>query len=401
MSGLGPDGFEAKSEAEVLSEIATAQRATISARLNVAPSGLIGAMNRSYSRPFAELWTVAKAVYDARDPKNATAAAADAVSQITGTMREAAERGLVELSVRLGPRITLPAGHIAHVDNEPTNRWRTTAAATNPTNAPADVLVPAECTQLGAIVADAGTIAVIATPFNGWLSVTNPLDAGEGRASETDAELLARREVEVSRPGTATIAAIAADLADVEVDGVKVVHNVLVEHNTSAFYDQFKRPPHSIECVVQFTRGLSGDPLTAARKAIAEELFRTAGAGLLTYGAQSATVTDALGTRHTMRWTEPSETPVYISCVLSVAAGTYVGNAAVIDALLAYGDTLKLGADVKRYKLTCLVIDLPGVLDVVTLNLGRNAGAMRASNASIGRRNIARFDTSRITVTTT
>lgn len=399
MAGLTDQGFEAKSTETLLSEIEAVQRTTISTRLNTTAEGLIGSLNRSIVTKLRELWELAGIVYSARDPKNATFAALDAISQITGTVREAARRGLVTLEVRLGGGVTLPAGHIAHVEEQPTNRWRTKDAATNAGGSPAWVEVAAEADTTGARAANANTITVIATPFNGWLGVRNPEDASEGSDIELDSSLRVRREEELSRTGTSPVPAIQADLADVSVGDVDVVQSVFVEHNPSAYYDELHRPPHSVEAVVQFLPDLAGDDLTAARQAVAEQLWRSVAGGINTHGSQSATIVDSNGQSHTMRWTEPTEVDVWVAVTLEVDPDLYV-PANTKPAILAFGDLQALGGDVIRAKLICALIELPGVLDVEVLSLGRAEMALRESNVTIGARELAIFDTGRITVTT-
>lgn len=396
MAGLEPTGFVAKTTEEILEEIRADQRADIDVTLDQSEESLLGNLNASMSTQLSQLWELGRIVYDARRPSAASFASLDSLSAFTGTARLAATRGLVTLSVQLGAGKTLPLGSVAHVTGQNSNRWRTTATVTNSSGVTAFVSVAAEAEVPGVFIANAGTITVIATPVNGWLAVTNPEDAAEGHEIETDVQLRIRREVELSRPGTSPVPAIAADLSDVEVDGVKVVRSVFVEENTSAYYDDLRRAPHTVEAIVQFTPGLAGEDLDNARQALAEQLWRSKAGGIDTHGDHSAVVVDSNSQSHTLRWTEPEEIEIWVDVLLKVDDATFAGTDAVIAAILAYGDTLALGADVLRAKIICALIDVPGVLDVTEVKLGKSATSKRPENVVIGPRELAVFDSSRI-----
>jgi uncharacterized phage protein gp47/JayE len=283
--------------------------------------------------------------------------------------------------------------------NQPDNRWRTRVEADNPGVSPATVDVLAEAEEPGVVRANAGTITVIATPVTGWLAVTNAADARPGVAADTDPQLRTRRELELSRSGTATVPAITADLADVVVNDERVVAAVFVEENPGSFYDYLRRPPHTLEAVVQFLPGLAGADLAAARQALAEQLWRSKPAGIDTVGAQSATVVDSRGAARTVRWTEPTEVLVHVSAALRVNPARYAGVLAVGTSVLEYGAGLRIGESLIRARLLCALVDVAGVTDVVGLFIGRTAGSLRQANLAIGPRELAVLDSSRITVT--
>jgi len=397
MPGLLPTGFEAKTLEAIKQDIEVDQKADIDPTLDTSPESLLGHLNAIVATHLRQLWELGAAVYKARDPRGATFDALDATCAFTGTVRRGATKGLVTLKVTLGPSVTLPAGSVAHVSGQASNRWITTVAVTNTDPvSPQPVEVLAEAEQTGIITANAGTITVRVSRVVGWTAVTNDLDAEPGKADEKDSELRVRREQELARPGTATVPAIQADLADVQVDGENVVSAVFVEENTSAYYDEQHRPPHCVEAVVQFRPGLSGPDLDAARQALAEQLWRSVAGGIDTYGTHSADVTDSIGQTHTMYWSEPVAVNVWVDVNIRYDAATYAGNDAVEAAILEYGDTMTLGSDVIRAKLICAVIDVAGVTDVVDIRIGRTSATKRSENLEIGPRELAVFDSSRI-----
>ena len=383
----------------------------------------IGGLNQALGKRYAELWQLMLQIYQSRDPATVAAAtgdsaqlvsqAIDAMCAITGTKRQKATLGLVTLSVTLKPGITLPAGSAATVLGNASNRWVTTQSITNATGVAAVFTVEAQCSQPGALEADAGTITVIATPVNGWVAipslnggfaVTNPLDASQGRPAESNAALLVRRIEEVANPSDSTLGALEAKLSEVQspVNGqpVSVVVSISVFENTSSYPDAFGRPPRSIEAVVQFV-ALSGADLTNARQAFAETLFTAKAGSIATYTAtgNSALVTGPRGEINTMRWSEVADVPVYVSAtVLLDPSAAYPGDQALKEALLAYGQTLGVGAEVFPNRLLVVIMGTVGVIDCPSLTVGLAPSPMTEVPITFGSRQIAKFDTAFITI---
>jgi hypothetical protein len=398
-TGLDTTGFIPETADSLLAEIVADQQAGIDPNLDTSAESLIGEINEVMVTRLVALWQLGYAVYQARRPGGASFAQLDDLCAITGTLREGATYGLVKLNVGLNAGITLPAGSVASVSGQPSNRWMTTQPATNPSGSPAVVQVQARAMVTGPVVANAGTITVRATPVTGWTTVTNPFDAAIGHDIETDPQLRTRREIELSSPGTGTIPALNADLAAVTVDGISVVASVNVEANESDYFDAMGRPPHTIEAIVQFTAGLSGPDLTNARQAFANQLWASKPGGIDTVGALSATVLDVRGNPHTLRWTEPTDLPIFVAMTLEIDPTLYPGNAEAIAIVVAFGLTMRLGGEVVRNRLLTDLMELPGVVDVPILNIGVGF-ATGASNIQPNDRQLATFDSGDVTVAT-
>lgn len=271
--------------------------------------------------------------------------------------------------------------------------------------------VPAQATQTGPIAANAGTISVIATPVSGWTAVVNPLDASEGRVAETDPQLLLRRIEELSNTGESTLPAMYAHLSEVTatiagIASTPVVAAVTVQENASDYYDLLGRPPHTVEAIVQFTSGLSGADLTAARAAFALQLWQSKPGGIDTVGSQSLSVLDVQGNLHTVRWTEATLVDIWVSVLLQIDPTAYGGDTTVKDAIadptVGFQSTMLLGQRVILSQLADAILEVPGVLDVALskLLIGLSATALLPDNIAINARSLASFDTSRITITT-
>lgn len=397
--GLTPTGFNPKTTDDIVAEIGAALRANIDPTLDTSAESVIGQFIAAFAVQTRSTWELGGAAYSARDPGAAANAQLEAVCALTGTKRRAKTKGRVTLRLQLTNGTTVTVGAVAQVSGQPENRWVTLATVTNSSGVTDWFEVEAEAQTAGVYRANAHAITVIATPVSGWLAVDNNLDAAAGTDDEKDPALRARRDAELSRPGSTTLPAVRAELLElVDDDGEALLVAAVVQANTSSVTDSEGRPPHSVEAIVQFAPGLAGAPLAAARQAVADQLFASVAAGIGTFGQQSATVLDPQGDPQTVRWNEPTEVPVWVEISLSVDPETYVGDAAVQQAVLDFGDTLALGDDVVRNRLLCAVLDLAGVRDVLALTLGTSASLLQPSNIAIGPRDVAAFDSSRITV---
>ena len=408
--GLLTTGFVAPTLEEIRLELEAALRASLGADVDTSAESVLGQLVAVVATRERTLWEIAEATYHARTRAGASYAALTEVARITGTERRAATKGTVQLGVTLTAGTTLPSGSVAAVAGQPSNRWVTVASATNPGPGSAVVLVYAEAETAGVQRANAGTITVIGTPVAGWSAVTNATDAAPGDDVETDAELRARAEEELSRPGTATVPAIRADLLNLskgiatattltqaELAAVEgSILSVRVETNRGSLPDAEGRPPHSVESIVLWQRGIDPGRKALATGILALQLYFATPAGIDWHGTQSAAITNDAGGTETVRWSEASDVNVHVDVTLA-RESSWAGDAAVKAALVAWSEALLLGEDVIRARLYPVLLALPGVLDVIEVRLGRTALTI-ASNLSIGPREAALFDTARITV---
>ncbi len=386
--GLLPTGFVRKTTADILDELRTAQLEEIDPELNTQPETPIGQLNGIFAAKLNELWELAAAVYSAQNPDTASDFSLDGVSALTGTNRAPATKGTVTLTVNIDPG-TLPAGSIAEVDGDPTNRWVTTEDVTNGGGGAADFDVEAEAENAGNIAANAGTITKISTPVIGWNTVTNALDADPGTEIDTDAQLRVRREAELSQAGTGTLPAIRADLLGVDdVEAVSVFHN-------PTDYQVGNLPPHSVEAVV-----LGGDD-----QDILDQLFESVGAGIQTYGTTTGTVNDGQGNTLDFAFSRPTDVDIWLEIDINVNTNDYPadGDTLIETAVKAYGDAnYRMGDDVVLSLLYCPINSaVAGIEDITEIRVGDSSPPVSTSNWPIGPRELARLDTTRITVTAT
>lgn len=395
MAGLSSTGLTIKTTDEVLDEINTEMRATISAGLNLSSASVLGQINGIMAAKFAELWEVARAVYSAFDPDAATDASLDRLSAVTGTVRQAATKSRVTATVNIDDGFSQAAGAlVAHVNGDPARRFVSAETAANSSGVAANVSVAFEAETAGAVECLAGQLTVIAEPVTGWNSITNAADATVGLETDTDSQLRVRRRDELAG-GSHTTDAIRTDLLQNESLGV--IFARVLENDTDTT-DANGVPRKSIEAIVYGP----ASPTSDDDQALAEALWAAKPAGIRAYGTTSKTVTDEQGNEHAVSFTRPTLKNVYLEIDIVVDADEYPvdGDDQVAAALVAVGDdNYQPGDDVIAERIKAAAFAVDGVLDVSALRLGFTASPVGTANLSIALREIADLDSARVVVT--
>lgn len=246
-----------------------------------------------------------------------------------------------------------------------------------------------EAEDTGATDAPTGTLTVIESPIAGWDSTANPEDAILGQDVEEDAEFRLRRKEQVAEAGAATINAIVSDLLALD-DVIAVV----VFQNNTAVVDPDGRPPHSLDIVVQ-----GGD-----EDEVAEQIFDSVAGGITMIGDITKIVIDSQSFSQTVKFSRPTEVEIYVEVDLSIDADEFPvdGAAQVEQAILEYGNALGIGEDVVVFgsspSLSCAFSSIPGITDYV-VRVGKAASPTTDDNVEMEPRELADFDSARITVT--
>lgn len=408
MAGLTALGFEKRTLEDLLAQVEADEQAQISTSLDVSSSSPMGQINAVLMKTASELWDLAQAVYDGADPDKNSGDAQDAVAAITGTLREGARSSYTRVGMALGAAVTVPAGAVDS-DGNVTAQGALMAVDGNPAvqftliglEATPGVVVPGDvtsagagtyygrftCTRTGPVLAPATQLDVIVTPIVGWTAASNPLDAVPGRDVESDSDLRTRREDELQAEGTSPADALRAKL--LQVPGVLQV--TVFENDTDAT-DGNGLPPHSIECLVY-----DGASPAATDASIAQAIWDNKAAGIQTHGGTTANATDSQGNTRSMSFSRPTLKPVYFDVTITDVAG-YPGDLAVKEALVARGAQLAMGDDVNLASFYPAVFDGGGVTDLTSFKAGFAPSPSGTTNLVIAARELATFDTGRITV---
>lgn len=387
MSGVTPTGFDQKMIDDILSDIEARQKTAFGAQLNTGGESTLGQYNASLAASIAEAWEVLGAVYRSFYPDSANDESLDNVAAITGVTRLPATKSDMAVTCGGTPGTLLLTGRVVSVAGSG-DRFVSTEDKTIGGGGTIDVAFEAE--EFGPIAAVAGALN-IETPVSGWATAANALDADLGRDLETDEDFRLRRADLLRAQGDATVEAIRADL--LEVDDVE---QVFVRTNRTDFTDGNNLPPHSVEAIVD--GGADVD--------VAQQLFESVAAGIETYGHTgqkvTETITDSQGIDHTINFTRPDDVDVWIIADVDVDDDYPAdGDDQIKAALVTLGDALRVSDDVIFERFQAEVFTISGVVDSTDFRIGIAAFPTGQVNISITLRELAKFDTSRITVTST
>lgn len=470
--GLLTTGFYAKPTTQISSEIDEALRGILGESAGTEEDGTIptqsmaGQLKALLVDREAAQWEIMAAIYAAVDPSKNSGASQDAVGSISGVVR-IGQQYSVATGIMTGNALTvIDSGSVATVSGTGSrfvtgtaatlaaaNAWATgtvyavgdivtnnsriyrcitagtSAGSGGPTTVSNDItdntahwrymgegtayaILPFTAETVGAIGALVGRMTGIATPIDGWRSIQNPLDANVGRAKETDSAYRARRDQQLAEAGNTTVAAIRSAVLAVNEGSADPSHEpptaVRVLFNDSDITDSQGLPPHSVEVIV--LDGTTAD--------IAEAIWESKGAGTYLHGTTSQTITDSEGNEQTVRFTRPTEIPIYVSGTVKFNQAVWPASSeaaieqAVLSALLTYTADYAIGTDVRLGPLMAAILrgpyeldddnlavvpadldadPVPGLLEVESLFLGTTASPSTTTQVTITDREVATF----------
>ena len=192
--------------------------------------------------------------------------------KINGIAREVATASTADLTI-IGQAGTIISAGVA---SDGAARWLLPDPTVIPTSG--QVIVTATCSIPGAVQAAAGTIALIATPTQGWQSVSNAAAATPGAPIEIDPQLPVRQSATTARAATGVVDGILG-----AVLGLPGVTRARIYENDTDRPDANAIPGHTISLVVD------GGDAQAIATAIAR---RKLSAG--TFGTTTEVVTTGL-----------------------------------------------------------------------------------------------------------
>ena len=184
------------------------------------------------------------------------------------------------------------------------NLWSLPETVTIPSSG--QITVTATADDDGPIEAAAGAVSRIATPTDGWISVSNPNVAVPGKEAQSDAELRTLQTNSTAQPSQSILQGIQGEL--LSLDGVTRLR--MYENDTSETDDN-GIPSHSISAVVE-----GGDS-----NAIAEVIRRRKTAGTGTYGTTSIVLTDSAMMPITIKFFRPTTVSVKVKVTIDPLVG--------------------------------------------------------------------------------
>lgn len=389
--GVTPEGFNRKLLENILDELTDEQRSTLSPNVNTSASSPHGQLNSTFARQAAEGWEALEVAYHSFDPDKAEDDALIQLAKLTGTTPSAATNSRVKCTVNLDIGTTLVRdSHFANVLGNSAARFTIEADYTALITGNVDLFFIAE--ETGPVLANSGTLTVIATGPSGWNSITNALDAVPGELADDNDRLRARRERELAKPGSATAKAVQADVEGITIEGGRPVQSCLVVENDTDIDGLNGLPRHTIEVVVN-------DSPTIDNNTIAQVIFDSRAGGIGTAGSVTAAALDALGGSHTIKFSRPLERPIYLTYTIAYGAG-YAGDLQFAsNAVVSLDASNAQGQDVFQW--ICELAGRQSGVKNLNVTLGFAASPIGEADLSIAARELATFDTSRVVVVST
>lgn len=445
---LTENGLSTESVDEIRAGLDADFKTVFGPQINTTDAGVIGQVNGILSERLGLLQEGLQAVVSSQDPDAAVGAMLAALCALTGTTPLSAKKSTATLTLTGDDATLVPEGSVAavtvteipfatvadgtlalltpwagttvyaigdRVSNDGnayvTTNPGTSAGSGGPTGTAttpitdggvewrfmgaglAAVDVAAEASDTGPTIATSGSITEIVTAVSGWSGVINLSDAIPGRNVEADEDLRVRREEELQTPGTGPQKAIRSDLkarTDLGITSVRVFMNV------TDITDADGVPPHSVEALVSYPTA----PDAEIDQEIFDQLLASVAGGIRTHGDVVGASVDDEGVSQVMKFSRPTEVPIYVIITLTFDVDLYPadGDEAVKAAIVAFRNLKTTGDDAVASSTSAQAFKIAGVNDVVSCFIGTSPSPASSATIAIALRELAVFDTSRITV---
>lgn len=371
---------------QILEQITQDQRDTIDPGIITDETEPLGQINGIVGNELRREYELIDTLYTYFDPWSAEGIFLTNILTLSGYVRYKAKASTVVCLVDLDASTTLDAGSEAYVVDEPENVWVLDADVTSTVADEYESNWTAK--EVGTQRANAGTLTVIATPSPGWNAITNPLDAIVGNLEESDTSARVNREEQLQKAGGATPGGIAS-----QIDAVTGVISVQRYENTSLLPDINGLPAKSFEMVVWDGTGTEADD-----DEIAQAIWESRAGGIESFGNTNGIATDTENIEHTMYFSRATQRDVWIELDIETNED-YGGDSLLEEAIVSEATTVQIpGVDVIVALYSKVAMQQPGVTNVFQVRVGFSASPTLTADLSIGVRERAEFDTSRVEI---
>lgn len=326
-------------------------------------------MATATAQSLRELWEAIQAVFDARDPNNATGRLLEILLQIVGVPVLPATRSTASITLTGTTGTVVPEGKVFEgggADDDA--RWTTTEDVTLVAGTGTVVV---EAQEYGRVEAQIGAIDKIVTPVSGLTSITNAAIAAPGRDRESNAAMRERRADSLAQRGAGTAEAVRA-----KVLGLSFVTSVLVIQNRAAVTATVQTVSMPANSLSAYILPAAADLTTAQTTELVEAIHATAPSATQLNGANSATVTDAAGAVQTIKWSDLTDKPLTIAITVTLLPGYALVDVsdAVEEAIDTYINGLDGGATVYDLQTRARVAAVEGVAGISALTYDDGTG---------------------------
>lgn len=378
--GLLATGFNPMRLADCVSELEDDFKTAFGTNIRLDDRSVFGQLIGVIAERTSDVWAEAEKVYAAAYLAGATGAALDDLVALAGIARRPASLSLVTLTLGGTNGTIIPIGSVSR-DPTTLERW---VHLSTVTIALGTASVFASPERTGPVQALTGTVFDRATPISGWTSSVVASDAVRGRDVETDASLRARYLLSMRAQGGSAVEAIRAAVLRLD----DVTECLIIENETYAV-DAEGRPPKSFETVVRAVVD------AGVEQTIVDTIWAGKPAGIETYGSQTGSALDSHGDAQVVKWSRPTEKPVYIIVEYEPLDGFADNGEDLIEAeILDYVSAFTVGQDVIPFAIA-QHIETP-LIRTLTIKLGFAPSPTSTDPLTLARTELATFDSANI-----
>lgn len=354
---LDKNGFKRKSYSDLVDSMSAKAKEKFGADANTTERSFLGIIIRILEWFFSLLWQDTEDVYHSAYRKTAEGVQLDMLLPYAGITRNLADFSYGQIEIIGTPNHFIESGFLVSTNSDVF--FETIYDLTLNTEGKGTVEIVA--LDVGAIGnVGANTITEIVNPDADVISVNNPLKTSGGREKETDVEARERADITVEGIGSATTAAIRANLLKISsIRAAKVIENFKDE------IDQYGTPPRSIQAFV----------LGGSDEEVAKAIHEKKAGGIQPYGTTYVDVLDLSGDVKQIGFTRAKEANISIKVsVTTNTSFTFDGVNQIKTALIRYvGGTdsnnnaysgLNMGEDVVVARLNAITFSVDGIEDV-------------------------------------
>ena len=393
--GMTDQGFVPKRLADVLESITTKVKEIQDDDgnkpfINESADTELGQFAQIIAEEISICWEAAYLASQQFDPINASGVPLRGLIQLDGITASDGSYTQIELTLGGVAGTVIPQGSIVS-SSDGKQLYATVESAT--LDAEGTATVNANCTEKGPNDPESNTIITIKTPVFGWRSATNTDTISVGTLPDTDTQLHIKQEKATSATSYRQVDAIISGI--IRVDGVKFARLYV---NNGLTTDANGITGKTIAPVV--VGGTNED--------IAEVLRLKCGTLDNFQGTTSVTYTGPLGDTQVVKFTRPTEVPIYVSIDISQTENsTFTSDDIdrIRQAIVDYAEYdqsgmsgFPPGADVILSRLYTPINSIQG-FKVNTLEIGTAADSLSTSDIPIAWNELATFDVENISIT--
>lgn len=347
--GITDKGFVRKPIDAILDGLNNKFVAAFGSTFDLSPESPDGQVIGIVADEISQCWGQAEYGFNAYRPGSMQGVGLDNICELTNTKRYVNKPTSVTVSCSGAVGTLVPAGSVV---GDGTMTFETQTDVTLPGD------TTAVATQSGAYYVAVGAVnKILTTGIAGWTAVVNE-DVGQvGIVYEEDPALRARRDKTTAVSGSATVEAIYAALADLNLEYIRIRDN-----DTGAAIKG--QPAGTVFVVVD--GGTKND--------IARRIYNAKTGGVPTHGTESININDSKGYPHTIKFSRSSNTDIYVKGTFKRRTGSNISSNDAAKhlqaAMIAHLNSLQPGESVVWSSLFAPLMGATVGLEVDSLFIG-------------------------------